>query len=123
MPFKHLLTPLVESDHGVSCVIIADWEGEAVDCFSCRSEIDELKIFGAHQGILLSHFRRCLDGQPCGAIEEIMIRTERADWFVFPITTEYYLALCADPSRVSSQIRQVARQCVERLRREFESEF
>ena len=123
MPFKHLLTSLIKSGQGVSCAIIADWEGEAVDWLSNRTEMDDLKIFGAHQGILLSHFRRCLAINRFGAIEEIMIRTESVDWFVFPITTEYYLALCADSDRFSSIIRQSARQCVEALRLEFEEEL
>ncbi|EAT15859.1 hypothetical protein [Desulfuromonas acetoxidans] len=121
MPFKHLLTPLVESGQGVSCAIIADWDGEAVDWFSLWAEMDDLKIFGAHQGILLSHFRRCLNESRFGPIEEIVIRTESVDWFVFPITTEYYLALCADSDRFSALIRQAARLCVEELRLEFEA--
>nr|WP_320113718.1 roadblock/LC7 domain-containing protein [uncultured Desulfuromonas sp.] len=120
MPFKHLLTPLLDSGQGVNCAIIADWDGEAVDWLPLQREMDDLKIFGAHQGILLSHFRRCLDINCFGAIEEIMIRTEGVDWFVFPITTEYYLALCADSDRFSSMIRRLARKCIEGLRLEFE---
>jgi predicted regulator of Ras-like GTPase activity (Roadblock/LC7/MglB family) len=120
MPFKQILTPLLENGQGIYSAIIADWEGEAVDCLSPRGEIEDLKIFGAHQGILLSHFRRCLDESRCGAIREIHIRAERVDWFVFPITSEYYLALCVEPDQISSRISMEAQQCVVQLREEFD---
>lgn len=119
MPFKKVLAELVETELGVCSAIIADWDGEAVDWLSSKVCDDDLKIFGAHLGIVLSRLYAVVDREQAGDVEEIVIRTDRADWFVFPITSEYYLAVAAAQAGHRAEICTIAHRCVCSLRSEI----
>lgn len=112
MPFKKVLAELVETKLGVCSAIIADWDGEAVDWLSSGLCDDDLKIFGAHLGIVLSQLYGIVDREQAGKVEEVVIRTDRADWFVFPITSEYYLAVAAAQAGHRAEICTIAHRCV-----------
>lgn len=119
MPFKQVLAQLVEGDLGVCSAIIADWDGEAVDWLPFGAGDDELKIFAAHLGIVLSRLYGIVDGDQVGDVQEVVIRTGRADWFVFPITSEYYLAVAAQQAGHRAEICACAQRCVRLLRAEI----
>lgn len=119
MPFKKVLADLVDANLGVCSAIIADWDGEAVDWLSSGLCDDDLKIFGAHLGIVLNQLYKIAAGHGSGAVEEVAIRAGGADWFVFPITSEYYLAVAAAHAGRSAQICTVARRCVQVLQSEI----
>jgi len=119
MPFKNVLAQLVETELGVCSAIIADWDGEAVDWLSSGQCDDDLKIFGAHLGIVLSRLYDSVDCEHAGAVEEVVIRTDRADWFVFPITSEYYLAVAAAQAGHRAEICTLAHRCVRLLQAEI----
>ncbi|MEA3465260.1 MAG: hypothetical protein U9R29_04545 [Thermodesulfobacteriota bacterium] len=117
MPFKHILAGLLDANLGVCSAIIADWDGEAVDWLSsglCDDD-DDLKIFGAHLGILLNQLYQIASATRSGMVEEVAIRVAGADWFVFPITSEYYLAVAAPHTGHAAQICTIARRCVKAL--------
>lgn len=118
MPFKKVLAELVEAKLGVSSAIVADWDGEAVDWLSSALCDDDLKVFGAHLGIVLSRLYDIVDRDQAGDVEEIVIRTAGADWFVFPITSEYYLAVAAAQAGHRAEICTIAHQCVRLLQAE-----
>lgn len=71
MPFKRLLTSLVEGVPGATGAILADWEGEAVEQF-CHGDIFDLKVTAAHCGILLDRLKgvreRCATGPVCHGV-------------------------------------------------------
>ncbi|OQY21351.1 MAG: hypothetical protein B6I37_08880 [Desulfobacteraceae bacterium 4572_35.2] len=119
MPFKKVLAELVETKLGVCSVIIADWEGEAVDWLSSELGDDDLKILGAHLGIVLRRLCGIVDREQAGAVEEVVIRTDGADWFVFPITPEYYLAVVAAQEGHRAEICTIAHRCVRLLQTEI----
>ncbi|MCD6527781.1 MAG: roadblock/LC7 domain-containing protein [Desulfuromonas sp.] len=120
MPFKSVLSQMLDADLGVCGAIIADWDGEAVDWLSSGRCDEDLKIFAAHQGILLRQFRGMVSGSRAGRVKEVIIRTSKVDWFVFPITSEYYLALSAQCGGLNSQLSIVGQRCVRELRKEID---
>jgi len=89
MPFKKILTELVEAAPGVTGAILSDWEGEAVE-LACRS-VDEyaLKLLAAHQGIILGRLReingrlfgsRCCDMVVTSGAGRCIVGTVGADY-------------------------------------------
>ncbi|OQY19723.1 MAG: hypothetical protein B6I36_03330 [Desulfobacteraceae bacterium 4572_35.1] len=119
MPFKHILQEIVSSDLGVCSAIIADWEGEAVDWLSSGKCDEDIKLFGAHLGILLNQLCRAATSGGCDEVKELSIRLGNADWFVFPVTSEYYLAVAATCSGQRAKICHVARRCLPKLLNEI----
>ena len=118
MPFKKLLTELVERVPGANGAIIADWEGEAVDQVGCMDDY-ELKVIGAHKGVILRSLRqvvRRLDGDEP---EEIIVTTGRMQTLVFPVTLEYFLVLTLHKGAALGRARFEARRCVAHLRSEI----
>jgi len=118
MPFKKLLTELIERVPHARGAIIADWEGEAVDHVA-RIDDYELKVIGAHKGVILNNLRevvRRLDG---GDLEELVIATEKAQTLVLPLTEEYYLVLTLGRGEALGRALFEARRCAARLKVEI----
>jgi len=118
MSFKKLLTELVESVPCARGAIIADWEGEAVDHVA-RIDEYEIKVIGAHKGIILYNLRevvRRLDG---GDLEELVITTERGQTLVLPLTAEYYLVLTMGDGDGLGRALFEARRCAALLKAEI----
>jgi len=118
MPFKKVLTELVENVPGAQGAIVADWEGEAVDHVS-HIDAYELKVIGAHKGVILYNLRevvRRLDG---GDLEELVISTEKTQTLVLPITDDYFLVLTLDRGDVLGRALFESRRCVLRLKEEI----
>jgi len=118
MPFKTILTELVENVPGAQGAIIADWEGEAVDHVS-RIDDYELKVIGAHKGVILYNLRevvRRLDG---GCLEELVISTEKTQTLVLPVTEDYFLVLTLERGDVLGRALFESRRCVLRLKEEI----
>lgn len=118
MPFKKLLTELIERVPGAQGAIIADWEGEAVDQVA-RIDDYELKVIGAHKGVILNNLRevvRRLDG---GNLEELVIVTEMTQTLVLPLTEEYFLVLSLGRGEDLGRALFEARRCAARLKVEI----
>ena len=118
MPFKKLLTEMVEGVPHALGAIIVDWEGEAVDHVA-RIDDYELKVIGAHKGVILTNLRevvRRLDG---GDLEELVIATEKAQTLVLPLTEEYFLVLTLSSGEALGRALFEARRCAARLRVEI----
>lgn len=120
MPFKSILAQVVVPELNVCSAIVADWEGEAVDWLSSGRCDDDVRLFGAHLGIVLNNLVRAVDCGNGGAVREVVIRVGGADWFVFPVTSEYYLAVAALNSGQRARICHVAQRCVQQLLIEIE---
>ncbi len=119
MPFKRILAELVEKVPGAQGAIVADWEGEAVDHVS-RIDDYELKVIGAHKGVILYNLRevvRRLDG---GNLEELVISTERTQTLVLPVTEDYFLVLTLERGDALGRALFESRRCVLRLKEEIE---
>jgi predicted regulator of Ras-like GTPase activity (Roadblock/LC7/MglB family) len=119
MPFKHLLTQLLERVPGASGAIIADWEGEAVDHVA-RMDDFELRVIGAHNGIILSNLRRVLGRLNRDRLQEVVISTSHSRTLVIPVTEDYFLVLAADREVVLGRALFEARRCVRQLKEEID---
>ena len=75
MPFKRLLTNLVESVPGATGAILADWEGEAVEQH-CQGDPFEMKVTAAHWGILLTRLKEMYKQYEAGQVQESIISTD-----------------------------------------------
>lgn len=93
MPFKSLLTQLVESIPGATGAILADWEGEAVEHFCLSGDDYELKIIGAHKGIILNRLKELEQALAGGEPREVVISTSDRHIIAGTIGPEYELVL------------------------------
>ncbi len=92
MPFKAILKALVESVPAASGAILADWEGESVEQF-CLYDDYEIKVIGAHQGIILNHLKDVYAGFPAGGIEEAVIVTGQQQVVAGVVGADYSLVM------------------------------
>lgn len=92
MPFQNLLEDLLERMPGSLGAILVDWEGEAVAQSGVMNEYD-LKVFGAHKGIILNNLREVVERTDESGLEEITITTTSNKTLVLPVTTEYFLVI------------------------------
>jgi len=119
MPFKSLLNRLLEDVPGALGAIIIDWEGEAVDHVA-RMEDYDIRVFGAHQGVILSLLREAMERVDCGILEELLIRTGENKTLIASLTAEYFLVLTLGPQSLATRAAFRMRRCVDELRPEFE---
>lgn len=118
MPFKALLRSLVERVPGAQGAIIADWEGEAVDQVGDMDDYD-LKVMGAHKGVVLHNMREVVDRLGNDDLREIVITTRQTQTLILPVTKDYYLVLTLDRSDMLGRALMEARRCVQALYREI----
>lgn len=118
MPFKALLNSLVERDPGAQGAIIADWEGEAIVQVGLMDDYD-LKVIGAHKGVILHNMREVVDRLGNDELKEIVVTTKQAQTLILPVTKEYYLVLTLDRSGMLGRALLEARRCIQALYREI----
>jgi len=119
MPFKNLLSRLLEDIPGAVGAIIIDWEGEAVDQVTRIDEYD-IKVLGAHSGIILGMLRDALSRVESGELNEVVIRTEQNKIMMVPLTDEYVLILQLGKSAITARAAYKMRLCVDELREDFD---
>ncbi len=110
MSFKTLLNTLVERVPGAQGAIVADWEGEAVDQAGLMDHYD-LKVIGAHKGVILQSMREVVDRLGDDQLKEIVITTDRGQSLILPVTQDYYLVLTLDRSDMLGRALLEARRC------------
>lgn len=119
MPFKRLLGKVVDHIPGAKGAILADWEGEAVDQYA-RMDDYELKVIGAHKGIILDQLRE-LSPQLDGTLpKEIVVTSESLRTIIVPINEDYFVVLVTGRETVPSQAIHHLKLCCEELRKEIE---
>jgi predicted regulator of Ras-like GTPase activity (Roadblock/LC7/MglB family) len=92
VPFKRLLTELVETVPGASGAILADWEGEAVEQH-CECDPFEMKVTAAHWGILLSRLKELHGKYGAGEVRETLISTDEQHAIIGAIGADYALVM------------------------------
>ncbi len=96
MPFKAILKDLVESVPAANGAILADWEGEAVEQF-CLYDDYEIKVTGAHEGIILNHLKEVHAAFPAGGLEEVVTVTREQQVIVGVVGVDYSLVMTLAP--------------------------
>jgi predicted regulator of Ras-like GTPase activity (Roadblock/LC7/MglB family) len=92
VPFKTLLTNLVESVPGASGAILADWEGESVEQHSYGDPFD-MKVTAAHWGILLTLLKGVQEKYPTGPVREALICTDQQYVIAGTLGDDYALVM------------------------------
>lgn len=92
MPFKTLLTKLVEGVPGANGAILADWEGESVEQYSYGDPF-EMKVTAAHWGILLTLVKGLQEDFATGPVREGVISTDQQHVIVGAVGDEYALVM------------------------------
>jgi len=120
MSFKAALEDLLERIPGALGAIMADWEGEAVDqVVSSRMDAFDMKIIGAHKGIILTNMRQAMRDLDSDDLQEIIVTTEKTQTLIIPITTDYYLVLTLQKDASFGRAQFEARKTVIALRTEI----
>lgn len=99
MPFKTILKNLLDSVPGSTGAILADWEGEAVEQ-SCLYDVFDLKVTGAHKGILLNLMKDAHQKMEAGALKHTVISTEKQHYLTGPIGADYFLVMTLDRTAI-----------------------
>ncbi|OHB31490.1 MAG: GTPase-activating protein [Desulfuromonadaceae bacterium GWC2_58_13] len=118
MAFKKILGRLVESVPGAKGAILADWEGESVDQVA-RMDDYELKVIGAHKGVILANLRDVVRRLEGSDLKEIVVTSAGMQIIIMPVTPEYFLVLTLDRSDALGRALFEARRCVVSLRDEI----
>jgi len=119
MSFRAALEDLLGRVPGSLGAILADWEGEAVDQVSTRMDEFEMKIIGAHKGIILTNMRQAMRDLDSDDLEEIIVTTEKTQTLIIPITRDYYLVLTLQKDASFGRAQFEARKTVVALRKEI----
>ena len=99
MPFKTILTELMEAVPGATGAILADWEGEAVEqC--CRYDVYALKVIAAHKGILLNLMKDAHQKIDAGELRHTVITTEGQHLITGSIGEDYFLVMTLDKTAI-----------------------
>ena len=118
MPLKTILNELMSRIPGASGAIFADWEGESVEHVA-RQDSYELKVIGAHHGIILQNLRRATQTMGGDAVEDVVIGAERLNTVIVPVDSDYFLVLTLSKEQLLGPARRAARECAAKLRQEI----
>ncbi|RNC67502.1 MAG: roadblock/LC7 domain-containing protein [Desulfuromonadales bacterium] len=118
MPFKAILTELVQSVPGASGAILADWEGEAVAQYSLFDDF-ELKIIGAHKVIILNQLQTLQKRFAGDAVRDVVITTDGQHAIVGPVGKDYSLVMTLARDAIPGRALVRFRQTIDRLAKEI----
>jgi predicted regulator of Ras-like GTPase activity (Roadblock/LC7/MglB family) len=89
----------MEAVPGATGAILADWEGEAVEqC--CLYDSYELKVIGAHKGILLNLLKDAHQKMDAGEMRHAVITTEKQHYLTGPIGADYFLVMTLEKTAI-----------------------
>ncbi|HPR64582.1 MAG TPA: hypothetical protein PK014_10205 [Thermoanaerobaculia bacterium] len=89
MPFQYVLANLLSDIPTASAVAFLDEEGETVSLISSQQSHDDVRIFGAYQGIFLNHLSRILKDR----VDFFSYRTESMCCYNLCVGKEYLMVL------------------------------
>ncbi|PNU21237.1 GTPase-activating protein [Geothermobacter hydrogeniphilus] len=118
MPFKKMLGTMLERIPGSLGAIIVDWEGESVDQAG-RLDAFELKVIGAHKGLILDNLRQAVARAEGNDLEEIIITTAQRQTIIMPANRDYFLVVALERKDVMGRALFEARRCLEQLKEEI----
>ncbi len=118
MPFKTLLKELVESTPGASGAILTDWEGESVEQYSLTDEF-ELKLIGAHNGIILNRLKDIQQKLMPGDIIDIIVSTDSHNVIIGAIDHDYSLIMTLGKGVLVARALREFRRAAKSLKKEI----
>jgi predicted regulator of Ras-like GTPase activity (Roadblock/LC7/MglB family) len=118
VPFKRLLTELVETVPGASGAILADWEGEAVEQHT-SGDAFEMKVTAAHWGIVLNRLRELHGKYQAGLVKESVLSSDEQHVIVGAIGDEYTLVMTMNRNSLPLVALRSFRETAELLKKEI----
>ncbi len=118
MPFKSILKKLIEDTPHASGAILADWEGEAVEQH-CLYDDFELKLMGAHKGIILNRMKDVHAALDTGEIRDAVIAAGEQQVIIGAVGPDYSLVMTLANEAMIGLALHRFRQAVKRLEREI----
>jgi len=118
VPFKTILKDLLDSVSGATGAILADWEGEAVEQ-ECLYDVFDLKVTGAHKGILLNLMKDAHRKMDAGELRHTVISTEKQHYLTGPIGADYFLVMTLDRTAVVGQAIRHFQAAIDRMYKEI----
>lgn len=115
MRLQRILDELVEAAPGATGAILADWEGEAVVTRSMNGGDYEIKVIGAHQGVILAEAREMFKRLRLGETTLITFALQNFNAVTAPINHEYYLVLTLRPEAIPGRARPAIRAALREL--------
>lgn len=119
VPFQTMLTELVKKVPGATGAILADWEGEAVAQYCPDGDEYELKVIGAHKGIILNRMRELHASLGAGELRETVITTAEQHILVGAVGPEYVLVMTLERTALLGQALFHFRSCITPLEKEI----
>ena len=118
MPFKEILRHLVENTPHASGAILADWEGEAVE-HHCLYDDYELKLLGAHKGIILNRMKDAHADLSAGEMQDAVITTDNQQVIIGAVGPDYSLVMTLASEAMVGLALHRFRQAVKLLEKEI----
>jgi len=103
---------------GSTGAILADWEGEAVEQ-SCLYDIYDLKVIGAHKGILLNLLKDAPQKLDVGEMKHTVITTEKQHYLTGPVGADYFLVMTLDRTAIVGLAIRHFQSAIERMYKEI----
>lgn len=92
MPFQAILKNLVDTVPRAVGAILVDWEGEAVQEY-CHCAPYDIRFVAAHKAVVLARLRESHSNNYGGAIEEVVVSSERQHLLIGVVDPDYSLVL------------------------------
>jgi predicted regulator of Ras-like GTPase activity (Roadblock/LC7/MglB family) len=118
MTFKAILADLLERIPGGLGAILVDWEGEAVDQTGVIDDY-ELKVIGAHKGLILGNLRKAVARVEGNQLQEIAITTEQVQTLILPVNEDYCLVVTLQKGEAYGRALFETQRCLAKLKQEI----
>jgi predicted regulator of Ras-like GTPase activity (Roadblock/LC7/MglB family) len=117
--FDTLLKGLVYAVAGANGAILADWEGESVAHCYLQDDDYELKILGAHKGIILNQMKEIHGQLGGGLLQEAVITTADQHVLVGAVGSEYVLVMTLERNALVGLALRRFRDCLGAMYKEI----
>jgi hypothetical protein len=132
-PFTPILRSMLVEVPDSLGAIFADWEGEAVDQFPDPRRADDaatplpppgidtfdLRLFGAHWGVILHHVNAAMRTFHYGDPQVMMLHHDRLDVLIQAVDEHYYLLVALRPGAPLGRALRELERAVQGLRVEM----
>jgi len=95
--FREILDDMLGALPHAHGAVFADWEGEAVDHVSIGATSTQIRLVGAHWGIIYFRAHDCFERSALGASETLVLRFTEEQIVVRHVEEGYYVVVASGP--------------------------
>jgi len=117
--FGDILQRMVERVPGALGAVFADWEGEAVDQFAAEEAPQEIRLVGAHWGVVLNVTAERVRLMRGGEVDELWVEADHGLVLIRAVAGGYYVVLSTGPETHLATARRALDVSVTELRSEM----